>query len=267
MRRCPICQTELSETAKFCDQCGYSFAVGGPEAPATPSDAALGTPAGLCAACGYQNLPGEMFCQNCGVQLAPLITIPPVSPRPSPAQPSPDASAADFCPQCHYPRSAGDLFCQNCGVSFATAPPSQEAPPAPQAPYPPVESPLPFPQPVPAPQASPVRAAALIIRESGVRLPLPLERGEIVIGRSDVARDIYPDIDLAPHGGSAHGVSRQHARLIVTAEGLYLVDLNSTNFTFLNQRRLEAGQPYPLQNGDEIRLGLMVLDYEERAHD
>lgn len=115
----------------------------------------------------------------------------------------------------------------------------------------------------PFPVAAPQVEAILALRESGVLLPLPKDKTDIIIGRSDAARSIYPDIDLAPHGGDAHGVSRRHARLIVEADGVYLEDLNSTNFTFLNRRRLEPGQRYPLRNGDEIRLGLLALEYRE----
>jgi pSer/pThr/pTyr-binding forkhead associated (FHA) protein len=132
--------------------------------------------------------------------------------------------------------------------------PSQDIP---EPPTPPIPSTPPFP--VAAPQVE----AILLLRESGVLLPLPKGKTDLIIGRSDAARSIYPDIDLAPHGGDAHGVSRRHARLIVEADGVYLEDLNSTNFTFLNRRRLEPGQRYPLRNGDEIRLGLLALEYRE----
>jgi pSer/pThr/pTyr-binding forkhead associated (FHA) protein len=37
--------------------------------------------------------------------------------------------------------------------------------------------------------------------------------------------------------------------------------LNSTNYTFLNRQRLQPGQRYPLKQNDEIRLGLLVLEY------
>ncbi len=45
------------------------------------------------------------------------------------------------------------------------------------------------------------------------------------------------------------------------ADGIYIEDLNSTNFTFLNRIRLQPGQAYPLKDGDEIRLGVLTLEY------
>jgi pSer/pThr/pTyr-binding forkhead associated (FHA) protein len=101
----------------------------------------------------------------------------------------------------------------------------------------------------------------LIILETGVELPLSFQKSELLIGRSDPARNIYPDVDLASHRGEAFGVSRAHARLVSQGLQIYIEDLNSTNFTFLNQKRLQPGQRYPLKYGDEIRLGLLAMKY------
>jgi pSer/pThr/pTyr-binding forkhead associated (FHA) protein len=46
-------------------------------------------------------------------------------------------------------------------------------------------------------------------------------------------------------------------------EGWQLEDLNSTNGSFLNEARLAPGQPVPLQNGDQIRLGTLVMVFQE----
>jgi hypothetical protein len=52
----------------------------------------------------------------------------------------------------------------------------------------------------------------------------------------------------------AHGnLSRLHARIECTPEGLSVTDLRSTNGTFLNGRRLDPGVPTPAQPGDLIR--------------
>jgi pSer/pThr/pTyr-binding forkhead associated (FHA) protein len=82
-----------------------------------------------------------------------------------------------------------------------------------------------------------------------------------VIGRTDLVQDIYPDVDLVELDGEKCGVSRRHARLFQKPDGVYLEDLNSTNFTCLNRIRLQPGQLYLLKNGDEIRLGALTLEY------
>lgn len=99
---------------------------------------------------------------------------------------------------------------------------------------------------------------ALVVRESGVRLAAP-RQAEIIIGRSDPVRGIFPDVDVTLAGGDTHGVSRKHARLFYYDGLYYLEDLNSTNFTFLNRQRLQPGQHHPVQDGDEIRIGLLAL--------
>lgn len=102
-----------------------------------------------------------------------------------------------------------------------------------------------------------------MVRESGAEIALPGGRAELVIGRSDPVRGIYPEVDLASHGGDTRGVSRRHARLHVLDGRPQIEDLNSTNYTFLNRERLLPGQSYPLKDGDEIRVGLLALEYRQ----
>ena len=82
---------------------------------------------------------------------------------------------------------------------------------------------------------------------------------DIVIGRQDPERGVYPDIDLSAQGSVASSVSRQHARLFVQDNQVFVEDLNSTNSTFLNRLRLQPGQRYLLNQGDELRLGGVIL--------
>ena len=87
-------------------------------------------------------------------------------------------------------------------------------------------------------------------------------KDNVVIGREDPASNIYPDIDLTPHGGEEGGVSRKHARIFVQ-NGQYMVeDQDSTNFTFVNRQRLAARTPTPLSDNDEVRLGRVLLRFK-----
>jgi len=82
-----------------------------------------------------------------------------------------------------------------------------------------------------------------------------------VIGRLD-AEDpaAEADLDLGPYGGAELGVSRQHAILMPNIEGLWMVDLDSTNGTWINGLYLQPGMKYRLRNGDVIDFGsLRVL--------
>jgi pSer/pThr/pTyr-binding forkhead associated (FHA) protein len=57
----------------------------------------------------------------------------------------------------------------------------------------------------------------------------------------------------------APGVSRHHARIVVTEAQVTLEDLGSNNGTYLGGRRVEA--PAILSDGDTFRLGRHALAY------
>lgn len=81
-----------------------------------------------------------------------------------------------------------------------------------------------------------------------------------VIGRSDAKSSYIPDVDLAECDALEKGVSRRHAALVRFKESTAcLLDLDSSNGTFLNGDRLKPNQPYPLNDGDQIRLGTLTL--------
>lgn len=52
-------------------------------------------------------------------------------------------------------------------------------------------------------------------------------------------------------------ISRTHCRFVKTGEGLMIMDLESSNGTFLNQHRLPPMKAYPVREGDRIRLSDM----------
>lgn len=74
-----------------------------------------------------------------------------------------------------------------------------------------------------------------------------LSLGESVLGRSEEA-EVRVD---------APGVSRLHARIVVTSDGASIEDLQSKNGTFVGEERLAA--PTPLRDGDHVRLGRQLL--------
>lgn len=54
------------------------------------------------------------------------------------------------------------------------------------------------------------------------------------------------------------GISRMHAKLLKREDGLYLLDLNSTNGTFLNDEQIISGKEYLLMEGDVVALANIV---------
>lgn len=81
------------------------------------------------------------------------------------------------------------------------------------------------------------------------RRQIPLMEGVNAIGRGP---DAAIQID-------APGVSRHHARILVSGREATLEDLDSKNGTNLNGRRVTA--PSGLCDGDEIRLGAIVVTF------
>jgi pSer/pThr/pTyr-binding forkhead associated (FHA) protein len=82
---------------------------------------------------------------------------------------------------------------------------------------------------------------------------------ELIIGRGGGEGVDAPGLDLSPHQAGELGISRQHAALIPGHDALYLVDLDSTNGTWINHRYLAPHQRYPLRTGDLIELSLLHL--------
>jgi hypothetical protein len=82
---------------------------------------------------------------------------------------------------------------------------------------------------------------------------------EVIIGRSDAKIDSIPDLDLASFGAAEQGVSRRHAAIRRGEDTLILIDLGSTNGTYLNGQRLIPNQPRVLRDGDEIRVARLVF--------
>lgn len=83
---------------------------------------------------------------------------------------------------------------------------------------------------------------------------------ELVIGRRNPDNGEAPNIDLSHNKAQEKGVSRRHARIIRRDGGaLHIVDNDSANGTYLNGQRLIANQPRVLRDGDDIRLGHLVV--------
>jgi pSer/pThr/pTyr-binding forkhead associated (FHA) protein len=94
--------------------------------------------------------------------------------------------------------------------------------------------------------------------DGGGRVELPLSK-EIILGRLDASRAVFPDIDLTNEQGIEMGVSRRHARIVRRGNLVFVEDLSSLNGTFLNATRLAPELPYPLKEGDQVQLGKLIL--------
>lgn len=103
-----------------------------------------------------------------------------------------------------------------------------------------------------------IQPLIFIIPNSGRRVRLEL-RDEILIGRSDPSSSTLPSLDLARDNGAQLGVSRSHALIQKVDRGVTIMDMGSTNGTYLNNYRLPPDLPYALRSGDEVRFSHLLV--------
>jgi len=99
-----------------------------------------------------------------------------------------------------------------------------------------------------------------VVAATGSLLIIP-QKDDVLIGRADPRGKVVPDIDLAIYGGGTAGVSRQHARLLRKGDDWMIEDLHSTNGTFVNDKHVPPAAPTPLNNGDSVRCGQLMLTF------
>jgi hypothetical protein len=99
---------------------------------------------------------------------------------------------------------------------------------------------------------------SLHLMDSGKILPLAT-RNEFTMGRLSEGQPIMPDIDLTPYQAYASGVSRLHAVVKRDMERVVIMDLGSSNGTYLNGRRLNPHTEELLKHGDVVALGKLKI--------
>ena len=170
-----------------------------------------------------------------------------VGSAPPPAAPTEPVAAP--CSGCGMVNPPGFLFCGRCGNRLGAAPaPAPTAVVATPAPAPaPAPAPTPIPAPAPAPRPG-LRASLHLLREDGSEGgTLHLEDGPVPFGR-DYGAPFDGDFYLNP----------QHCAFTVTADGVRVDDLSTTNGVF---RKIEG--TIELQHGDTFRVGQELLYYED----
>ena len=80
---------------------------------------------------------------------------------------------------------------------------------------------------------------------------------QMLVGREDEDADIYPDIDLSDQ--DAGYVHRQHANINFDNGNLSVTHLGGANKTRINNKPIPDNEPMPLQPGDKVSFGKVVL--------
>jgi hypothetical protein len=159
-----------------------------------------------------------------------------------------------ICPNCQHKEISGAIYCSKCGAQLIdakiathkihTAETRRE-----------VEKDTGRIQ----PPASPLQSwISLHIIETGQILPLA-DRTEFTLGRSAEGQPIVPDVDLSTYNAYANGVSRLHAAIKLVKNQIVVVDLGSSNGTYLNGVRLSPYIETPISHGDLLYLGKLKI--------
>lgn len=160
-----------------------------------------------------------------------------------------------ICSNCQHQNVSGAVFCAECGAqldgveTLTTHNITDEE----------IAVGLTENEPRPEPPSSPTNSwISLHLMDSGKILPLAT-RNEFTLGRLSEGQPIMPDIDLTPYQAYASGVSRLHAVVKRDSERIFVMDLGSSNGTYLNGRRLNPHMEEDLKHGDVVALGKLKI--------
>ena len=160
-----------------------------------------------------------------------------------------------ICPNCQNKEVSGAIYCSKCGGQLVDAHlithKIQTA-----------ETNLAFDRDtdrLQAPPQGPLQSwISLLIIESGQVLPLT-DRIEFTLGRTAEGQPIIPDVGLTAYNAYANGVSRLHAAIKLVNNRTVIVDLGSSNGTYLNGVRLSPYIEMPVAHGDLVYLGKLKM--------
>ena len=157
------------------------------------------------------------------------------------------------CRTCQHGNITGAVFCAECGESLGgddlpvTAITDER-----------ITQELRKKAPRPEPAAPAYSWLSLHFMGSGKILPLA-SRNEFILGRLTEDSPILPDVDLTPYRASAAGVSRLHAVVKREVNKAMVMDLGSSNGTYINGRRIQPDVDVALRHQDVIALGALQI--------
>lgn len=153
-----------------------------------------------------------------------------------------------ICNNCNHKNHEGSFFCENCGVAIESLPIGTSA--------------------LGNGDSEELKAGSDTLSDDSIIFlhiqdiadPITIQIHEqIVLGRAGGGNGNVAHLNLDNFGASEAGVSRRHALLHRKVNHLYIEDLGSTNYTYINDQRLPVGRQFRLSDGDMVRLGHMNL--------
>lgn len=164
------------------------------------------------------------------------------------------------CPFCQATHVANTLFCSECG-NYLLQDEGRQTDPLDTTEMAWVETVVEEESEVALPFISSTQPQALqlIIGSKKRQVEVPLDRA-IHLGRVDPASNVFPEVYISNEDDAAKSVSRRHARIMKQGGTVVVEDLASVNGTFLNGKRLDPYLPEPLNDGDTVYLGKVVIE-------
>ena len=260
MITCPQCNAQNLPGMAYCENCGSPLPQQGapaaaPAAPAPPPiiDATA--------------LPASAPPDPAAVAL-PQPVMPVDQPLAGPDLPIPSPADGANVVAAEPEESAPQAPIAMPAAATASAPPQQTALPSQSAP--PDQGAATFtpsapPAPAPAPAATPAQPSVAATAGATLTITFPsgqvftMQGDEVNVGRADVAQNWHPELDVIPYGGGAPdlGVSRHHARISRQDGRFTVVDVGSTNGTYVNGHAATYNQPADLNDGDTLSFGAL----------
>lgn len=155
------------------------------------------------------------------------------------------------CPNCKHQEADGSIFCSECGMQLIQYTPGEtqrfNTPTGELGIAPKPDAPAPSPAWI-----------SLHLLDSGQILPVS-DRVEFTMGRVSENQPIMPDVDLSPFKAFDNGVSRLHAVIRNNSGNIIIMDLGSSNGTYINGTRIVPNIEQPLRHGDIVALGKLKM--------
>lgn len=260
--RCPNCKAEIKPGVAFCPRCGANtFQATAPQQPA-PAPAPASPP------------PTPVYTPP--RPQTPVYTPP--APAPAPAPAAPTVAAQPYVPP--TPQEPPVVPQPSVTLVPGTAKPTPPRQPPKTPPVPVYIPPRPVLPPTvaagpqtPAPPSQTIKARPASQPASDPHVPwgaltfsdgtvVTLTGERVLVGRYDHdLGGVQPEVDLGIMEG-ADTVSRGHATLEHIGSTYQLIDLNSTNFSRVNSKRLEPNVPTPINDGDTLQFGRIQCTFK-----
>jgi hypothetical protein len=155
------------------------------------------------------------------------------------------------CPNCRHQEVPGALFCSECGAQLVFSDSSNTT----ALPEKQLQNDLPGTAPIQPNMTSTLRARIMVhVIDNGKLIPVT-DKTEFTVGRASEGQPITPDVDLGEFNAFDYGVSRLHIVVRLTGEKLTIMDLGSSNGTFINGVRIPINLEQPVSSGDIVSLG------------